>query len=49
MVFKSLISDWQMILDTEASRDAFNVIELKALTEWLSEQDIGANPTAKDS
>jgi hypothetical protein len=40
MIFKSLISNWPMILDTQASRDVFNVIELKALTQWLPEQDM---------
>jgi hypothetical protein len=33
MIFKSLISDWQMILDTQASRNVLNVIELKALAQ----------------
>jgi hypothetical protein len=43
MIFKSLISDWQMIPDTQASRDVFNVIELKALTQWLREQGMSQN------
>jgi hypothetical protein len=43
MIFKALIPDWQRIIDTKVGRDAFNVIELSALTQWTPEQDFSHN------
>jgi hypothetical protein len=34
-----------MIIDTEASRDVFNVIELSTLTRWEPEQDLSPDTT----
>jgi hypothetical protein len=45
MIFKALIPDWQMIIDSKASRDVFNVMELSTLTQWEPEQDFSHNTT----
>jgi hypothetical protein len=35
-IFKARIPGWHMILETRASRDVMNVIEIGTLTEWES-------------
>jgi hypothetical protein len=39
-IFKARVPAWNMILEARASRDAMNVIEIRALTEWEPGQDL---------
>jgi hypothetical protein len=45
LIFKAVIPDWQMIIDTKASRDVFNVMELSTFTQWEREQDLSQDTT----
>jgi hypothetical protein len=39
-IFKARVPTWHMVLEARASRDAMNVIEIRALAEWEPGQDL---------